>query len=84
MFFFIAGTTEKKVGEKIVQVKKDGVMVGARVQVFKTFLTFFFIPLFSINLRYRMYIPATDEYYESGRGGNMPEEYIEICKEVAR
>jgi len=33
---------------------------------------------------YSIYIPHSDEYFEQGMFSKMPEEYLEICKEVGR
>ena len=84
MFFFIAGNTTKLVGKENVKVNKNGFFVNAEVKVFKNYITVFFIPLIPIGKKYSIYIPHSDEYYESSTFQNMPSEYLEICKEVGR
>lgn len=84
MFFFIAGNTRKLVGQETRKINKNGFMVNAEIKVFKNYLTLFFIPLSPLGKNYSIYIPHSDEYYESGGFSKMPEEYLEICKEVGR
>ena len=59
-------------------------MVNAEIKVFKNYITLFFIPLISLGKKYSIYIPHTDEYYETDYFSKMPENYLEICKEVGR
>ncbi|MBH1958486.1 MAG: hypothetical protein I8H68_00080 [Flavobacteriia bacterium] len=84
MFFFIAGNTRKLVGQETRKINKNGFMVNAEIKVFKNYITLFFIPLIPLGKKYSIYIPHTDEYYENNYFSKMPEEYLEICKEVGR
>ncbi len=84
MFFFIAGSTTKLVGQETVKVNKNGFMVNAEVKVFKNYITLFFIPIIPIGKKYSIYIPHTDEYFEQNHFSKMPPQYQEICEQVGR
>ena len=84
MFFFIAGNTKKLVGQETRKINKNGFMVNAEIKVFKNYITLFFIPLIPIGKSYSIYIPHSDEYFEQNSFSKMPENYLEICKEVGR
>ena len=84
MFFFIAGNTNKLVGQETRKINKNGFMVNAEIKVFRNYITLFFIPLIPLGKKYSIYIPHSDEYYESNYFSEMPDEYLEICKEAAR
>ena len=84
MFFFIAGNTKKIVAQKTVQINRNGFMVNADVKVFKNFITLFFIPLIPMGKNYSIYIPHTDEYYENNYFSKMPDDLLEICKQIGR
>ncbi|UFK96991.1 zinc ribbon domain-containing protein [Kaistella faecalis] len=84
MFFFIAGNTKKLVGHETRKISKNGFMVNAEIKVFKNYITLFFIPLIPLGKKYSIYIPHTDEYYATDYFSKMPENYLEICKDVGR
>lgn len=84
MFFFIAGNTNKLVGQETIKINKNGFLVNADVKVFKNYITLFFIPLIPLGKKYSIYIPHTDEYYETNYFSKMPDHYLEICKEIGR
>ena len=84
MFFFIAGNTKKLVGQETRKINKNGLMVNAEIKIFKSYITLFFIPLIPIGKSYSIYIPHSDEYFENSYSSKMPEEYLEICREVGR
>ena len=84
MFFFIAGNTRKLVGQETRKINKNGFMVNAEIKVFKNYITLFFIPLIPLGKKYSIYIPHTDEYYSTDYFSKMPENYLEICKDVGR
>ncbi len=82
--FFIAGNTRKLVGKETRKINKNGFMVNAEIKVFKNYITLFFIPIIPLGKKYSMYIPHSDEYFESNYFSKMPSEYLEICREVGR
>lgn len=82
--FFIAGNTRKMVGQETVKVNKNGFQVNAEVKVFKSYITLFFIPLIPLGKKYSIYFPHSDEYYEQSTFNKMPEEYLEVCRDVGR
>lgn len=82
--FFIAGTTRKLVGQETRKINKNGFLVNAEIKVFKNYITLFFIPIIPLGKKYSIYIPHSDEYFEQGSFSKMPNEYLEICKEVGR
>lgn len=84
MFFFIAGNTKKLVGQETTKINKNGFLVNAEVKIFKNYITLFFIPLIPLGKKYSIYIPHTDEYYETNYFSKMPDHYLEICKEIGR
>ena len=60
-------------------------MANAIVSVYKNYFELFFIPIFPFSKKYSIYIPHSDEYYDTGfTSSNMPKEYLELCKEVGR
>jgi hypothetical protein len=53
--------------------------------VYRYYFELFFIPIIPLGKKYSIYIPHSDEYYETNYfSKEMPEEYLEICKEVGR
>ena len=82
--FFVAGNTRKLVGQETRKINKNGFMVNAGIKVFKNYNTFFFISIIPLGKKYSIYIPHSDEYFEQGMFSKMPDEYLEICKEVGR
>ena len=42
------------------------------------------MPIIPLGKKYSIYIPHSDEYYENNYLSKMPDEYLEICKEVGR
>jgi hypothetical protein len=72
------------VGQETRKINKNGFMVNAEIKVFKNYITFFFIPIIPLGKKYSIYIPHSDEYFEQGMFSKMPDEYLEICKEVGR
>ncbi len=84
MIFFIAGNTQKFIGKETVKINKNGFQVNAEVKIFRDYITLFFIPLIPLGKRYTLYIPHSDEYYENTYFTKMPQEYLQICKEVAK
>lgn len=82
--FFIAGTVKKLVGQETRKINKNGLMVNAEIKVFKNYITLFFVPIIPIGKKYSIYIPHSDEYFENNYFSKMPDEYLEICKDVGR
>lgn len=84
MFFFIFGFNKKPVGKENRKIMKNGFEVNAVITVYKRYFELFFVPLIPLGKSYSIYIPHSDEYYEHGTFSKMPEEYLQICKEVGR
>lgn len=84
MFFFIFGINKKPVGKEQVKIIKNGFEINAIITIYKNYFEFFFIPLIPLGKKYSVYIPHSDEYFEKGMFSKMPDEYLEICKEVGR
>jgi len=84
MFFFIFGLNKKPVGKETRKIMKNGFEINAIITVYKTYVELFFIPLIPLGKKYSIYIPHTDEYFEQNYFSKMPEEYLEICKDVGR
>lgn len=84
MFFFIFGINKKTVGKKHRKILKNGFEVNSIITIYKNYFELFFIPLIPLGKKYSIYIPHSDEYFEQGMFSKMPDEYLEICKEVGR
>ena len=84
MFFFIFGLNKKPVGKETRKILKNGFEINAIITVYKTYVELFFIPLIPLGKKYSIYIPHTDEYFEQSYFSKVPEEYLEICKDVGR
>ena len=84
MFFFIAGNKTKLVGQETRKIIRNGFEVNAEISVYKNYLTLFFIPLIPTGKKYTVYIPHTDEFYQTGMFGKMPPDLQELCNEVGR
>lgn len=82
--FFIFGHTQKLVGREQTKINKNGFLVNAEVKIYRNFFTFFLLPIIPLNKKYSLYIPHSDEYYESNYFSKMPEEYLQICREIGR
>ncbi len=82
--FFIFGINKKPIGKENRKIMKNGFEVNAIITVYRRYFELFFIPLIPMGKSYSIYIPHTDEYFEEGVFGKMPDEYMEICKQVAR
>lgn len=82
--FFIAGNVKKLIGKETRKINKNGFLVNAEIKVYKNFITLFFIPIIPIGKNYSIYIPYSDEFFENNYFSKMPQEYLEICKEVDR
>jgi hypothetical protein len=63
--FFIFGIKTKLVGKEERKVLKNGFMVKAIISVYKFYFELFFIPIFPFGKKYCIYIPHSDEYYET-------------------
>lgn len=72
------------VGQETRKINKNGFMVDAEIKVYKNFITLFFIPIIPLGKKYSLYIPHSDEYFESNYFSKMPEKYLELGKEVGR
>lgn len=84
MFFFIAGNSQKLVGQETRKINRNGFMVNAEIRIFKNYITIFFIPIIPLGKKYSIYIPHTDEYFENSYFSKIPEGLLEICKEIGR
>lgn len=84
MFFFIFGLNKKPVGKVTRKIRRNGLEVNAIITVYKRYFELFFVPLIPLGKVYSVYIPHSDEYYEQGNFSTMPEDLLEICKEVGR
>ena len=82
--FFIAGNTQKLIGQETRKINKSAFLVNAEIKVYRNYITLFFIPIIPLGKSYSIYIPHSDEYYENNYFSKMPEKYLEICKEVGR
>ena len=82
--FFIAGNTQKLIGQETRKINKNGFLLNAEIKVYRNYITLFFIPIIPLGKKYSIYIPHSDEYYENNYFSKMPEKYLEICKEVGR
>ena len=84
MFFFIFGFNKKPVGKDNRKIMRNGFEVNAVITVYKRYFELFFIPLVPLGKSYSVYIPHSDEYFEQGAFSKMPENLLEVCKEVGR
>ena len=84
MFFFIFGFNKKPVGKDNRKIMRNGFEVNAVITVYKRSFELFFIPLIPLGKSYSVYIPHSDEYFEQGTFSKMPENLLEVCKEVGR
>ncbi|HOB23398.1 MAG TPA: hypothetical protein PK041_05800 [Kaistella sp.] len=84
MFFFIFGFNKKPVGKDNRKIMRNGFEVNAVITVYKRYFELFFIPLIPLGKSYSVYIPHSDEYFEQGTFSKMPENLLEICKQVGR
>ena len=84
MFFFIFGFNKKPVGKDNRKIMRNGFEVNAVITVYKRYFELFFIPLIPLGKSYSIYIPHSDEYFEQGTFSKMPENLLEVCKEVGR
>ena len=84
MFFFIFGFNNKPVGKDNRKIMRNGFEVNAVITVYKRYFELFFIPLIPLGKSYSVYIPHSDEYFEQGTFSKMPENLLEVCKEVGR
>ena len=84
MFFFIFGFNNKPVGKDNRKIMRNGFEVNAVITVYKRYFELFFIPLIPLGKSYSVYIPHSDEYFEQGTFSKMPENLLEICKQVGR
>lgn len=84
MFFFIFGFNKKPVGKDNRKIRRNGFEVNAVITVYKRYFELFFIPLIPLGKSYSVYIPHSDEYFEQGAFSKMPEDLLEVCKEVGR
>lgn len=83
--FYIFGIKTKLVGQQQRKVLKSGFMMNAIVSVYKNYFELFFIPIFPFSKKYSIYIPHSDEYFETNYfSSEMPKEYLDICKEVGK
>lgn len=82
--FFIAGNTQKLIGQETRKINKSAFLVNAEIKVYRNYITLFFIPIIPLGKSYSIYIPHSDEYYENNYFSKMPEKYLEICREVGR
>lgn len=82
--FFIFGFNKKPVGKENRKIRRNGFEVNAVITVYKRYFELFFIPLIPLGKSYSVYIPHSDEYFEQGMFSKMPEDLVEICKEVGR
>ena len=84
MFFFIFGLNKKQIGKDNRKIMRNGFEVNAVITVYKRYFELFFIPLIPLGKSYSVYIPHSDEYFEQGTFSKMPENLLEVCKEVGR
>lgn len=82
--FFIFGFNKKPVGKENRKIRRNGFEVNAVITVYKRYFELFFIPLIPLGKSYSVYIPHSDEYFEQGVFSKMPEDLLEVCKEVGR
>ncbi|WP_297985416.1 hypothetical protein [uncultured Chryseobacterium sp.] len=82
--FFIFGFNKKPVGKENRKIRRNGFEVNAVITVYKRYFELFFIPLIPLGKSYSVYIPHSDEYFEQGMFSKMPEDLLEVCKEVGR
>lgn len=61
---------------------RNGFPINAIITVYKKYFELFFIPIIPMGKDYSIYIPHSDEYFETGSFSKMPNEYLQICKEV--
>lgn len=82
--FFIFGFNKKAKGKETRKIYRNGFEVNAIITVYKRYFELFFIPLIPLGKSYSIYIPHSDEYFEQTTFSKMPEDLLEICKEVGR
>lgn len=83
--FFIFGFKTKLLGKTERKIARNGGFANAIVKVYKYYFEIFFIPLIPLKRKYSIYIPSSDEYYETNYFSNdMPAEYLAVCKDVGR
>ncbi len=83
--FFVFGFRTKLLGKENRKIPKNGFYVNAVIKVYRFYFEIFFIPLIPLGKKYSLYIPHTDEYFETNFfSKDMSEEYLEICRDTGR
>lgn len=82
--FFIFGYNKKPKGKETRKIRRNGMEMNAQITVYKKYIELFFIPLIPLGKSYSVYIPHTDEYFEQGAFSSIPQDLLEVCKEVGR
>lgn len=52
--------------------------------IYRNYFSIFGYPIFSVGKSYAASVTQTGEYYEQGVMGNMPEDLLEIAKDISR
>lgn len=74
----------KLIAKKEVDFRRKGTMMTGIVRVYQNFGLILGIPMIPFGKSYEIEIPVTKEFYTSGPFSGMPEELLEVCKEVAK
>lgn len=82
--FFIFGYNKKPKGKETRKIRRNDMEMNAQITVYKKYIELFFIPLIPLGKSYSVYIPHTDEYFEQGAFSSIPQDLLEVCKEVGR
>ncbi len=82
--FFIFSFNKKPKGQEIRKIYRNGMEMNAQITVYRKFFELFFIPLIPLGKSYSVYIPHTDEYFEQSMFSKIPEDLLEVCKDVGR
>lgn len=82
--FFIFSFNKKPKGQETRKVFRNGMEMNAQITVYRKFFVLFFIPLIPLGKSYSVYIPQTDEYFEQSMFSKIPEDLLEVCREVGR
>ena len=82
--FFIFSINKKPKGQETKKIFWKGREVNAQITVYKRYFELFFIPLIPLGKSYSVYIPHNDEYFEQSMFSKIPEDLLEVCRDVGR
>ena len=71
-------------GRVVRNVYYQNVMQEVEFSIYKSYIGLLGIPIIPLGKSYTARIMATGEFFGSGRFGNMPEDLLEIVKDISR